>query len=247
MSSPFSHLRLLSSRRSPLLIHRAPYTRSTDPSKIAAARAAAAAKAEHKALRRRKALRFALTIGSAFSAGLLFKENVYNFSFGIGESMLPTFPAVGTMNVFSVHYRYGRDIKRGDIVCAIQPNQPWSYVGKRCIGLPGDYVVWSGKNECTVGGALNHGMRGNGSQEAIEAEREEPRMIRVPEGHVWLQGDNMGGSTDSRAYGPLPMALIQGKTIWTRDKDWNWTYVGGEHEKFVRRKGEMVGEEEEVG
>jgi len=27
---------------------------------------------------------------------------------------------------------------------------------------------------------------------------------------VWLQGDNLADSTDSRYYGPVPMALIQG-------------------------------------
>ena len=27
---------------------------------------------------------------------------------------------------------------------------------------------------------------------------------------MWLQGDNLADSTDSRYYGPVPMALIQG-------------------------------------
>lgn len=41
------------------------------------------------------------------------------------------------------------------------------------------------------------------------------KVIRhVPIGHVWLQGDNKLNSIDSRTYGPVPMALIQGRAIF---------------------------------
>ena len=36
---------------------------------------------------------------------------------------------------------------------------------------------------------------------------------QVPKGHVWLQGDNATNSTDSRNYGPVPVALIRGRVI----------------------------------
>ncbi|XP_064482421.1 mitochondrial inner membrane protease subunit 1-like [Ornithodoros turicata] len=35
----------------------------------------------------------------------------------------------------------------------------------------------------------------------------------VPIGHVWLQGDNEGNSTDSRTYGPVPMGLLRGRAM----------------------------------
>lgn len=31
------------------------------------------------------------------------------------------------------------------------------------------------------------------------------KMIYVPKGHVWLEGDNSENSIDSRTYGPVPM------------------------------------------
>ena len=40
---------------------------------------------------------------------------------------------------------------------------------------------------------------------------------QVPDGHCWLLGDNLPESRDSRTYGPLPLALIQGKVtarVW---------------------------------
>ncbi|RUS21821.1 IMP1 inner mitochondrial membrane peptidase-like protein [Endogone sp. FLAS-F59071] len=35
----------------------------------------------------------------------------------------------------------------------------------------------------------------------------------VPPGHVWLGGDNMSNSTDSRLYGPVPLALVKGRVF----------------------------------
>jgi hypothetical protein len=35
----------------------------------------------------------------------------------------------------------------------------------------------------------------------------------VPKGHVWLEGDNSLCSLDSRDYGPVPMALVNGKVV----------------------------------
>jgi len=36
------------------------------------------------------------------------------------------------------------------------------------------------------------------------------RTVSVPDGHIWLEGDNMDVSRDSREYGPLPLNLVQG-------------------------------------
>ena len=38
-------------------------------------------------------------------------------------------------------------------------------------------------------------------------------VLQVPKGHVWLQGDNAINSTDSRHYGPVPYALLQGRVF----------------------------------
>ena len=43
------------------------------------------------------------------------------------------------------------------------------------------------------------------------------RFVTVPQGQAWLLGDNRAASLDSRNYGPVPMALIQGRVaavVW---------------------------------
>jgi len=71
-------------------------------------------------------------------------------------------------------------------------------VCKRVIGLPGDIVLLMSMYE------------GNRSH-----------MVVVPDGHVWIEGDNSLLSRDSRMYGPVPAALIRGKVlmrIWPPSK-----------------------------
>ena len=41
-----------------------------------------------------------------------------------------------------------------------------------------------------------------------------PNNTKVPKGHVWVQGDSYGNSTDSRHYGPIPYALLRGKVFY---------------------------------
>lgn len=39
------------------------------------------------------------------------------------------------------------------------------------------------------------------------------RVVYVPKGHVWVEGDNSENSLDSRNYGPVPMGLIQSRVF----------------------------------
>jgi type IV secretory pathway protease TraF len=38
-------------------------------------------------------------------------------------------------------------------------------------------------------------------------------IVDIPEGHVWLSGDNMPFSQDSRSYGPVPSRNLLGRLV----------------------------------
>ncbi len=82
------------------------------------------------------------------------------------------------------------------------------------IGLPGDYVLRDPHGSPTAGGAPVRGI--------YDRERSEPVMVQVPEGHVWLAGDNMSGSRDSRLYGPVPLAMVESKLLYNGDGFASW-------------------------
>ncbi|TRM61481.1 peptidase S24/S26A/S26B/S26C, partial [Schizophyllum amplum] len=110
-----------------------------------------------------------------------------------GPSMLPTFDHTGEVVIES---RLGapydrRTLARGELVSFYSPLHPMRLVCKRVLGLPGDIVCVDPS-----------GMHAPADEHVV-----------VPEGHVWLAGDNLAWSRDSRVYGPVPMSLIAGKIV----------------------------------
>ncbi|KAI0470970.1 peptidase S24/S26A/S26B/S26C [Xylariaceae sp. FL0804] len=149
---------------------------------------------------------------------------------GRGPSMLPTFAAAEEYYVADRRYRRGgngngnggdsgggsgggRGLRVGDCVLYAIPVEPSAGAVKRVVGMPGDYVLRHSPGGARDGGGAEEagdadgesGGRGSGSGNAS--------MIQVPRGHVYVVGDNLPWSRDSRDFGPLPMALIRGKIV----------------------------------
>ncbi|XP_041131202.1 mitochondrial inner membrane protease subunit 1-like [Polyodon spathula] len=81
-------------------------------------------------------------------------------------------------------------IEKGDIVIAKSPSDLKMNICKRVIGLEGDKVCTSSPSDIFK------------------------THTYVPKGHVWLEGDDLKNSTDSRSYGPVPYALIKGRVCF---------------------------------
>lgn len=138
-----------------------------------------------------------VAFASAACTSWQLQKRVGSFQVLTGDSMYPTFPVdrwnVLTMNRLSA---LRGDIRVGDIVTVRHVLFPKQFVTKRVMGLEGDVVC-------------------------VPATREfgPARVVKVPKGHVWIQGDNLERSRDSRAYGPVPQALVVGKAqlqLWPR-------------------------------
>lgn len=96
---------------------------------------------------------------------------------------------------------------RGDIVSATVPDEHGRPVGilKRVVGLPGDTVDVHG-DSVAVNGVPVPPPTG-------EARTYGPRFpqVVVPDGHVYLLGDNRFRSYDSRILGPVPQTAVRGR------------------------------------
>ncbi|KAH8705400.1 putative mitochondrial inner membrane protease subunit 1 [Talaromyces proteolyticus] len=138
-------------------------------------------------------LRYTLDSVGICCAVTLFWEHFYTIQQSEGPSMYPTLNVRGDWLLTSRRYEHGKDIRVGDVVRYHHPSFLGVNGAKRVLGLPGDFVCKDPAFSTDVG-----------------AENE---MIQVPEGHVFVVGDNLPWSRDSRNYGPLPMGLINGKIV----------------------------------
>lgn len=123
------------------------------------------------------------------------------------EAFIPCneLPREGKWQRFWKNLRSG--ISRGDVVVVEHPQREGT-VCKRVLGLPGDDIIVK-KSQYSA----SHFRYG--ADKASRAARKS--LFTVPDGHVWLEGDNSANSLDSRSYGTVPAALIVGRVpfrVW---------------------------------
>lgn len=133
-----------------------------------------------------------------------------------GVSMMPTLADGDKMIVNKIGYSIGEP-KRFDIIVFHAPEQK-DYI-KRIIGLPGDEVVYEDDVLYINGEAIEEPYLDQYKQEAIELPLTDDFVLEdkiqatvVPEGHVFVLGDNRRKSKDSRHIGAVPMEEVIGKT-----------------------------------
>jgi signal peptidase I len=127
-----------------------------------------------------------------------------------GDSMLPGLRAGHYLMVDRMAYVL-RAPKRGDVVVVKgEGGGPTRHL-KRVVGLPGEEVA-IGEGRVSVGGSdLNEPyLAGRPAASGLEEGR-----WNVSEEEVFVLGDNRMASTDSRGYGPVARARIEGRA-WLR-------------------------------
>lgn len=140
-----------------------------------------------------------------------------------GNSMEPTFHDGDYVIVNKLAYRMG-EIERGDVVVFPFPlNREEDFI-KRVIGLPGDRVS-----------ILDGTVYLNGAPIVEEYLSEQPQgdmaEIIVPQGYVFVLGDNRNDSSDSRVWGPLNIEDILGRAVF---RYWPFADIGAvEHPQIA--------------
>ncbi|WVZ50303.1 hypothetical protein U9M48_001569 [Paspalum notatum var. saurae] len=131
-------------------------------------------------------------VAQAFCFVHVVEEHVCSVSFLRGPSMLPAVNLAGdVVAVDRLSVRCGK-VAPGDVVLMLSPEDPRKPIAKRVLGMEGDsvtYLVDPGHSDAS-------------------------KTVTVPQGHVWVQGDNIYASRDSRQFGSVPYGLITGKIVY---------------------------------
>jgi signal peptidase I len=142
---------------------------------------------------------------------------------------------------YHVPYTKGRILrfstpKRGDIIVFVFPEDPSKDFIKRVIGVPGDTVEVRRKSVFVNGLPLDEAYTrfADGQEsEPLVRNRDSMLPVRVPEGKLFVMGDNRDRSYDSRFWGFVDMDAVIGKALfiyfsidWNRGVGWAepWRY-----------------------
>lgn len=116
----------------------------------------------------------------------------------VGYSMVPTLQPGQALLVDRFYFRL-TGMFRNDLVVMQHDGEMWI---KRLVGLPGDRIALVYGPQGTIDGVMN--LRA-GLQPPPNA-----RVWSVPPGQLFVLGDNMAISKDSRTAGPIPMSELIG-------------------------------------
>jgi signal peptidase I len=133
-----------------------------------------------------------------------------------GSSMLPTLTDGEYMIINRLAYKLGTP-SIGDIIVFHPPRDLGEEYIKRVIGLPGDEVV------------VSHGRVTVNDQILDEPYIASPPAYQgswtVPEGSLFVLGDNRNNSSDSHSWGPVQMDEIIGRAVFVYWPPSQWGLV----------------------
>jgi signal peptidase I len=138
------------------------------------------------------------------------------------DSMLPTLRRGDRVLVNKWSYR-AHDVHRGDLVVFSRPPEVTDVsiddLIKRVVGLPGEEVTITGGHVEIDGRPLEEPYLADPARTEpigpVTCPPDDPCVI--PDGQVWVMGDNRDHSEDSRWFGPIPESTIVGRAsarIW---------------------------------
>ena len=111
-----------------------------------------------------------------------------------------------------------QSIERKDIVVFPLPEDPSKKFVKRVIGLPGDLIEIRDKRLYLNGRLFKEAYVAH-NDESIKPYRDNYGPAIVPEGFLFVLGDNRDFSYDSRMFGNIDQRTVEGRVKWIY---WSW-------------------------
>ncbi|KAF2014182.1 LexA/Signal peptidase [Aaosphaeria arxii CBS 175.79] len=186
-----------------------------------------------------------LTLLTTLSLLLFTRDNLFSIDIVNGASMSPTLSphahARGERDVVLISRlsSFSSGVSRGDVITFRKPHAPEELSIKRVLGVAGDVVfpkrgVGSWEDDPVTRGrrvfSYTDGLPPllpSSSDDELGGRVEEGGWegVKVPTGHVWVEGDNWRRSYDSRDFGPVSLALVDGRAVgvW---RGWGRGFVG---------------------
>jgi signal peptidase I len=120
---------------------------------------------------------------------------------------------------------------RGDIVVFPFPQNPKVDYIKRVVGLPGDVLEVRDKQFYRNGEAVNESYVIHSDPRTLSDRRDFMPPVTVPEGKIFVMGDNRDASLDSRFWAFVDLDTVYGKAFiiyWSGNNfiNINWERIG---------------------
>ena len=164
---------------------------------------------------------------TAVAIALLLRAFIVEPRYVPTPSMVPTILVNDRLYVEKLTPRFGT-LKRGMIVTFLAPEQTGrdDYLVKRLIGLGGDVISISD-------GRLYVNGRGVDEPYLNEPMLSDFAEITVPEGKLFLLGDNRNHSQDSRAWGSIDVSCVKGQALFIYFPFSNMGSLWGQSMKYI--------------
>ena len=143
----------------------------------------------------------AATVGAAMSGAAAMGGMARRFVV-VDDSMRPAFEP----DDWLIAQRLRGTPGRGDVVVFTHPSYPQRFIVKRVLGLPGERIT-AADGQIHIDGQV---LADPWSEGRMCGESDDT----VPDGAVWVLGDNRcGSSVDSRVLGPIPVADVGWRVV----------------------------------
>lgn len=130
-----------------------------------------------------------------------------------GASMEPTFDSGDYIFTSKITYKF-RPYERGDVIVFKAPSNPDIEYIKRIIGLPGDKVMIKDSEVYVNGRQLNETYISAKTNLWEGGFSKDGEVTTVPQGELFVMGDNRPRSSDSREFGPITISSVIGQVFY---------------------------------